>query len=77
MVFKDLQAFLFLMGLMIFFFSFVIIVVGGEIDAGDYPGLSTTVAIIIQMWRNSIGDLAMVQAGKMSIDYENETPNFA
>jgi len=65
------------MGMMIFFFSFVITVMGGEVDAGDYAGLPTIVALIIQMWRNSIGDLAMIQAGKMAIDYENETPNFA
>jgi len=64
MVFNDLKAFLILMGVMVLAFSFMLIAVGGEVDAGDYPDFPTLLATIIQMSRNSIGDLAILQTGK-------------
>ena len=64
--------------MMILAFSFMLKVVGGEVDDGDYSGLHPLLAMIIQVGRNSIGDLAVLESGKWGIDYENnETPNFA
>jgi len=64
MVFNDLKAFLVLIGVMVLAFSSMLIVVGGEVDGGDYPDFSKIFATIVQMSRNSIGDLADLKTGK-------------
>jgi len=49
---------------MVLAFSFMLTVVGGEVDGGDYYGFPGILATIVQMSRNSIGDLAVLKIGK-------------
>jgi len=63
-VFFDLFEFLVITAILILLFSFMLISVGGEVDGGDYEDWSSIGATIIQMSRNSIGDLAVLKIGK-------------
>jgi hypothetical protein len=55
---SDLFPFVVIFMLMVTFFSFGIQVMGGAFDNGDYKGIPVQIYSWIQMFRNSIGDIA-------------------
>ena len=42
----------------VFIFTMLLMVIGGQFDDGDYPGLALRTRTMIQVYRNSIGDIA-------------------
>jgi hypothetical protein len=66
-VMVDLFPFVAVFMLMVTFFSFGIHVMGGEFDNGDYLGIPRPILTWIQMFRNSIGDIAEIQYGAWSL----------
>jgi len=63
-VLYDLYPFIFLFCVFIFFFTMVIIIMGADFDAEDYPQVDPFLRILIQVFRNSIGDVNIVDYGK-------------
>lgn len=63
----DLFPFVAVFTLMVTFFSFGLHVMGGEFDDGDYLGIPRPIMTWIQMFRNSIGDIAEIKYGVWSL----------
>jgi hypothetical protein len=63
-VFGDLVPFTVILILFIFFFSLMVFVMGGTFDDGDYEGIGFEyLYLFIQIFRNSIGDIAEPKYG--------------
>jgi hypothetical protein len=62
-VISDLIPFVVIFMLMVLVFSIGIHVMGGEFDDQDYAGLPRPLFSFLQMFRNSIGDIAEVGYG--------------
>lgn len=58
-VVKDMSIFLVFMFMIILTFSFLFTIVGAEFSSEDYPGLGSQMIYFIQIFRNSMGDLAV------------------
>jgi hypothetical protein len=71
-VFFDLFPFIVIFLILVTVFSLGIIVMGGEFDDGDYLALPKGIAIFLQMFRNSIGDIAEPTYGIWSIEEGEE-----
>ena len=67
-VLMDLAPFLTIFLIFVFVFSMIIIIMESDIDPEDYAGLPKFIRIMIQTFRNSIGDIAIIQYGKWGDD---------
>jgi hypothetical protein len=63
----DLFPFIVIFLILVTVFSFGIIVMGGDFDMGDYLAVPKIMAIWLQMFRNSIGDIAEPNYGVWAI----------
>ena len=78
----DLAPFLTIFLIFIIVFTFIIVIMEGDIDPEDYEGIPKFMRIMIQIFRNSIGDISIVQYGKwgeessdpIDLDYERAKP---
>lgn len=59
----DLLPFLTIFLLYIFVFSFIIIILGGDFDPEGYKLMPKYLRIGIQIFRNAIGDIAVIDYG--------------
>lgn len=57
------------LGSWVFIFTILLMVIGGQFDDGDYPGLTLRTRTMIQVYRNSIGDIA---APKYNLWYDEK-----
>jgi hypothetical protein len=67
-VLMDLAPFLTIFLIFVFVFSMIIIIMESDIDPEDYAGIPKFIRIMIQTFRNSIGDIAIIQYGKWGDD---------
>ena len=67
-VLMDLAPFLTIFLIFVFVFSMIIIIMESDIDPEDYAGIPKFNRIMIQTFRNSIGDIAIYQYGKWGDD---------
>lgn len=56
----DLAPFLTIFMIFIFVFTLVVIIMEADIDPGDYAGIPRFMRIMIQIFRNSIGDISII-----------------
>lgn len=66
----DLAPFLTIFMIFIFVFTLIVIIMEADIDPEDYEGIPRFMRIMIQIFRNSIGDISIIQYGKWG---DNET----
>ena len=64
----DLLPFLTIFMLYNFVFSMIIIIMEADISADDYQGIPRIMRIMIGTFRNSIGDISIIQYGKWGDD---------
>jgi hypothetical protein len=72
----DLFHFVILFMIMVTFFSFGIQVMGGAFSNDDYLGIPVQVYTWIQMFRNSIGDIAEVDYGVWKCPEDGEEAGY-
>ena len=64
----DLAPFLTIFLIFIFVFTLIVIIMEADIDPEDYAGIPKFMRIMIQIFRNSIGDISIIQYGKWGDD---------
>ena len=64
----DLAPFLTIFLIFIFVFTMIVVIMEADIDPEDYAGIPKFMRIMIQTFRNSIGDIAIIQYGKWGDD---------
>jgi hypothetical protein len=64
----DLLPFLTIFMIFIFVFTMIIIIMEADISADEYEGIPRLVRIMIGTFRNSIGDISIIQYGKWGND---------
>jgi hypothetical protein len=67
----DLAPFLTIFMIFIFVFTLIVIIMEADIDPEDYEGIPRFMRIMIQIFRNSIGDISIIQYGKWGDDETN------
>jgi hypothetical protein len=67
----DLAPFLTIFMIFIFVFTLIVIIMEADIDPEDYVGIPRFMRIMIQIFRNSIGDISIIQYGKWGDDETN------
>ena len=72
---KSSVMFCLFLGAWVFIFTMLLMVIGCRFDDGDYPGLSLRDMTLIQVYRNSIGDIGAPTYDLWYIDADSANEN--
>ena len=76
-VFVDLFPFLTIFMVLVFFFSLVMVITDADFEQDDYSMVDRFISLFLQVFRNSVGDIAAVKYKHWLDDAEGSTRQFA